>query len=72
MHAVRRQAPSERIVLAVPVCSPQASDLLRTEVDELVCLHCPSLFTAVGLWYERFDQLSDQDVLTALHSGAGR
>lgn len=72
VRAVRRQAPSERIMLAVPVCSPEASALLRTEADEVVCLHCPSAFIAVGLWYDRFDQLSDQDVLAVLHTGAGR
>lgn len=72
VRAVRRQAPSERVVLAVPVCSPQASALLRTEADDVVCLHCPPAFNAVGLWYDRFDQLSDQDVLDALHTGAGR
>lgn len=71
VRAVRRQAP-ERIVLAVPVCSPEASDLLRAEVDEVVCLYRPAAFMAVGLWYEHFDQLSDQDVLTALHTGAER
>ncbi|CAG6399052.1 phosphoribosyltransferase [Streptomyces cocklensis] len=72
VRAVRRQAPSEQIVLAVPVCSPQASALLRAEADEVICLHCPTSFTAVGLWYDRFDQLSDQDVLAVLHTGAGR
>jgi predicted phosphoribosyltransferase len=69
VRAVRRQAP-EQIVLAVPVGSPEASDLLRAEADEVVCLYRPASFMAVGLWYERFDQLSDQDVLTALHTGA--
>ncbi|UUU29165.1 phosphoribosyltransferase family protein [Streptomyces sp. CA-210063] len=71
VRAVRRQAP-ERIVLAVPVCSPEASDLLRAEVDEVVCLYRPAAFMAVGLWYEHFDQLSDRDVLAALHTGADR
>ena len=69
VRAVRRQAP-EQIVLAVPVGSPEASDLLRAEADDVVCLYRPASFMAVGLWYERFDQLSDQDVLTALHTGA--
>lgn len=69
VRSVRRQEP-ERIVLAVPVCSPEASDQLHAEADEVVCLHRPAAFMAVGLWYERFDQLSDQDVLAALHTGA--
>ncbi|MFI6931722.1 phosphoribosyltransferase [Streptomyces sp. NPDC050287] len=69
VRSVRRQAP-ERIVLAVPVCSREASDLLRAEADEVVCLHHPASFMAVGLWYEHFGQLSDQDVLAALRSDA--
>lgn len=69
VRAVRRQAP-ERVVLAVPVCSPEASDLLRAEADEVVCLYRPASFMAVGLWYEHFDQVSDEEVLAALHTGA--
>jgi len=69
VRSVRRQAP-ERIVLAVPVGSPEATDMLRAEADEVVCLYMPVSFMAVGLWYEHFDQLSDQDVLAALHTGA--
>lgn len=69
VRAVRRQVP-ERIVLAVPVCSQEASDLLRAEADEVVCLYRPLSFMAVGLWYEHFDQVSDQEVLAALHTGA--
>ncbi len=71
VRSVRRQAP-ERVVLAVPICSREGSDLLRGEADEVVCLHRPASFMAVGLWYEHFDQLSDKDVLAALRSDAER
>ncbi|AWT46872.1 MULTISPECIES: phosphoribosyltransferase [Streptomyces] len=67
LRAVRRGAP-ERVVLAVPVSSPQAARLLSPEVDALVCLAQPSDFRAVGLWYDDFDQLSDDDVLRALRA----
>ncbi|MER6068591.1 phosphoribosyltransferase [Streptomyces sp. NPDC001817] len=63
---LRRQSP-ERLVLAVPVCSPQAADLLRGEADEVLCLQRPTVFLAVGEWYEDFEQLTDDDVLAALH-----
>ncbi|MBC9727609.1 phosphoribosyltransferase [Streptomyces sp. TRM68367] len=62
-----READPERVVLAVPVASPEAADLLQSETDELICLHQPAAFMAVGLWYEDFDQLTDDDVLQALH-----
>ncbi|MXM65250.1 phosphoribosyltransferase [Streptomyces sp. HUCO-GS316] len=66
LRAVRHQAP-ERVVLAVPVSSPEAADLMREEADEVVCLHRPRGFMAVGEWYEDFAQLTDADVLEALH-----
>ncbi|MFE6281168.1 phosphoribosyltransferase [Streptomyces sp. NPDC057877] len=65
---VRGQEP-EQVVLAVPVASPEAADLLRTEVDDVVCVTRPSGFMAVGAWYENFDQLTDDDVLAALEDG---
>jgi putative phosphoribosyl transferase len=65
LRAVRRQEP-ERLVLAVPVCAPEAAETLRGEVDELVCLHRPRLFSSVGEWYADFAQLTDADVLEAL------
>jgi len=66
LRFVRRQTP-ERVVLAAPVCSPEAAELMQNEADEVICLHRPAAFMAVGLWYENFDQLTDEDVLEALH-----
>ncbi|WIM94031.1 phosphoribosyltransferase family protein [Actinoplanes oblitus] len=51
-----------RVLLAVPVCSPQARDLLAPETDGVICLSAPSEFLAVGRWYHDFGQLSDDDV----------
>jgi predicted phosphoribosyltransferase len=65
LRSVRRQGP-ERVVLAAPVCSPQAAELLRAEADAVICLRRPGDFMAVGLCYEEFEQLTDEDVLTAL------
>jgi putative phosphoribosyl transferase len=50
-----------RIVLAVPVCAPTARDLLGAET-EVICLHTPDRFAAVGQWYDDFSQLTDADV----------
>ncbi|MFF7735812.1 MULTISPECIES: phosphoribosyltransferase family protein [unclassified Streptomyces] len=66
LRFVRRQSPG-RVLLAAPVCSPEGAELMRAEADDVVCLHRPAAFMAVGLWYEHFDQLTDQDVLEALH-----
>ncbi|MFS4097077.1 phosphoribosyltransferase [Streptomyces sp. AF1A] len=62
---LRARSP-ERVVVAVPVCSPQAADVLRGEADEVLCLQRPADFLAVAEWYEDFEQLTDDDVLAAL------
>jgi putative phosphoribosyl transferase len=61
-----------RLVLAVPVIAPSAVRLLTPEVDELVALHVPAGFRAVGEFYARFPQLTDADVIRMLPVGAGR
>lgn len=59
--AVRQQQPA-RIVIAVPVASAYTCDELRKEVDELVCPLAPEELYGIGLWYEQFPQLGDDDV----------
>ena len=39
-----------------------------TIADDVVCAYAPDYFQAVGLWYERFDQTTDDEVITLLHS----
>ncbi|KUO07866.1 phosphoribosyltransferase [Streptomyces sp. DSM 15324] len=71
LRSLRRAAP-RRTVLAVPVGAPETVALLRSEADDVICLHRPAAFTAVGLWYDDFGQLGDADVLRALRTAAGR
>ncbi|AOR31368.1 phosphoribosyltransferase [Streptomyces fodineus] len=66
LRHIRRRAPA-RLVLAVPVGAPDSVDQLATEADMILCPHRPPGFTAVGQWYQDFEQLSDKDVLAALH-----
>jgi len=63
--ALRRQEPS-RIVVAVPVGAPATFVALRALADEVVCLHMPEPFHAIGLWYRNFSQTSDEDVCRML------
>jgi predicted phosphoribosyltransferase len=65
LRHVRTRGPA-RTVLAVPVGAPDAVEALREEADEVVCLHRPSSFTAVGVWYDDFEQLTDDEVVRAL------
>lgn len=62
LRAVRRQKPG-RIVLAVPVAAADSLALLRGEVDEVICPVVPAWFGAVGAFYDRFDQTSDDEVI---------
>jgi putative phosphoribosyl transferase len=51
-----------KVVLAVPVGSPGAAGRFADEVDDFVCLEAPEDFFAVGAYYERFGQTSDDEV----------
>lgn len=55
-----------RVVVAVPVAAPETCEALRREVDEVICAITPERFYAVGLWYEDFEQTSDEDVRALL------
>jgi putative phosphoribosyl transferase len=59
--ALRKLGPA-RIVVAVPVAAPSTCEHLAAEVDEIVCCRTPEPFYAVGLWYENFDQTTDDEV----------
>ena len=65
IRALRRLGAS-RIVLAVPVCSGAAVELLRDEADTLVTLRIPARFRGVGDSYLDFHQVSDEEVIDAL------
>jgi putative phosphoribosyl transferase len=61
LRALRARGP-RRIVLALGVAPPDTVETLRPEVDDLVVLLVPSVFFAVGEWYQRFSQVSDEEV----------
>lgn len=67
IQALRRRAPA-RVVLAVPVASPDALALLRDTVDELVCLQQPEGFEAVSRHYIDFEPVDDAEVRAGLAS----
>ncbi|MEA2724903.1 MAG: putative phosphoribosyl transferase [Gemmatimonadales bacterium] len=69
VRALREQGPA-RIVMAVPVASPDTCELLKAYVDEVVCAVTPEPFYAVGLWYSDFSQTSDEEVRELLARSA--
>jgi putative phosphoribosyl transferase len=64
--AALRQHEPAGILIAVPVGAPETCHRLKRIADEVLCVESPEPFTAVGLWYERFDQLSDAQVIDVL------
>ncbi|MCC2615691.1 phosphoribosyltransferase [Aestuariibacter halophilus] len=59
-------AQPRSVIVAVPVGCEDALPDIRALADELVCLHTPVPFVAVGCWYNEFPQASDQTVLQHL------
>jgi putative phosphoribosyl transferase len=70
LKALRRKAPKV-LILAVPVAPSETIEELRSEVEEIVCLHMPEPFLAIGIHYVDFHQISDDEVIRLLaeHSG---
>ncbi|GAB4373287.1 MAG: phosphoribosyltransferase [Elainellaceae cyanobacterium] len=62
-----RQQSLQRVVVAVPVASPEVCKMFESEVDEIICAETPQPFRAVGLWYENFAQTTDQEVRDLLY-----
>lgn len=61
-----RNAGAERVVLAVPVGPPDTIERLQSEVDEVISVETPPHFSAVGQFYEVFEQVSDEEAIAQL------
>jgi putative phosphoribosyl transferase len=71
LAAVRaaRKAGATTIVVAAPVASPQAAELVGAEADATIILQTPATLFAVGEWYWDFEQLDDTEVCRLLDLG---
>lgn len=67
LRSVGLRRPS-KLLLAVPVAPAETIAFLKHEVDKLVCLETPLHFYAIGLHYEDFRQVSDDEVRSLLDS----
>ncbi len=70
LRATRMRKP-KKLVLAVPVAPTESLRELREEVNEIVCLEDYEPFGAIGLFYDRFGQISDREVIEILARFAG-
>lgn len=67
---VARHLGAARVVVAVPVGSREAYEMLAAEADQVVILETPPDFMAVGAYYEDFHEVSDDEVTQALTATA--
>ena len=67
VKAVRKQQPA-RLVVAVPVAARTSLEALREEVDDIVCVDVRDDLRAIGVYYDDFEQVSDDEVIAALRS----
>lgn len=65
IRSVRREHPAS-VWVAVPVGPPESIEELSKEADRVVCLRMPEPFFAIGQFYERFDQVEDDELLQIL------
>jgi len=61
LKAVRRRKP-KKLVLAIPVAPAETLEMLRAEVDDLICIQTPKFFYAIGNHYIDFSQVPDEEV----------
>ncbi|GET44020.1 phosphoribosyltransferase [Microseira wollei] len=60
--ATLRQQQPARIIVAVPVAPLSTYNELKAEVDEVVSLVTPERFYSISVWYDQFDQTTDEEV----------
>ena len=68
--AAVRAMGAARVIVAVPVATPNARAIVERSADACVCLATPEPFYRIGVWYDDFAPVSDASVLFLLDSAA--
>jgi len=66
-----RDRGAAQVVVAAPVVAPASAAKLRRYADKVVAVSEPAGFAAVGQFYDRFPQTTDDEVRAALTRVAG-
>lgn len=61
MKILRNKLPA-KIIVAVPVASPEAAERIQQVADDFICLYTPYPFYSIGNFYEDFSQVEDEEV----------
>jgi len=59
------------VILAVPVMPAATYELFKKLVKRIVVLEIPTFFSSVSKFYNKFDQVSDEEVIRILHGSKG-
>ena len=65
LWSAREEKPA-RLIAALPVAPEETLRTISQSADETICLRAPALFMAVGQFYERFEQIEDDELVALL------
>lgn len=65
INLIKKQSPT-KIIVAVLVASASAFQLVANVADDVIVLMTPPNFSGVGVYYENFNDVSEQEVLLYL------
>jgi putative phosphoribosyl transferase len=71
VRSLRKRQPA-RLIVAIPVGPPATCAALRAEADEVIALHEPEPFLAVGLHYEDFRPTEEREIELLLRASQQR
>lgn len=63
--SIREEKP-QTLMVALPVGPEDSLRRLANDADYVLCLRAPEFFSAVGQFYNRFDQTEDEEVRQVL------
>jgi len=63
--SIKKHHP-KKIIFAAPVCSHETVMEIQQMVDKVICLETPERMESIGRYYENFDQVTDDEVVTFL------
>ncbi|HPL63280.1 MAG TPA: phosphoribosyltransferase family protein [Syntrophales bacterium] len=69
--SVKNERPAV-LIAAVPVAPQNALGEIQEDADEVICLKLPHYFTTVGQFYDRFEQIDDEEVIEILRQETAR
>jgi putative phosphoribosyl transferase len=56
----------KKLIIAVPIASKHALEMLRDIADIVISIHSPESFEGVGQFYQDFSQVTDEEVMAIM------